>query len=96
MSNTHSSRLIGAANVTHPLSSEEACRPLHEQWGCLEHSPRQPHSLSSGQGCPYLAAAVGKRAYAVDIQGCQQHPTPTALACEPGLAFSKASYSKVS
>ena len=27
--NTHSSR---AANVTHPLSSGEGCRPLHEQW----------------------------------------------------------------
>ena len=59
--------------------------------GKLEHPPRQPqyaHPLSSGQGCLDLAAAVGKRAYVVDIQGCQQHPTPTALACEPGLARS--------
>ena len=39
-------------------------------------------------GLSVLGSCSGQKSiiYVVDIQGCQQHPTPTALAWEPGLA----------
>ena len=81
--------------LTHPGSSDCQSYAPTQQWVGLAMSGTSTRAASvctpSGRGCPCLAAEVGRRAYAVGIQGCQRHPNAIALACEPGLPISKVS-----
>ena len=78
--------------LTHPGSSDCQSYAPTEQWVRLGMSgtPTKAASVCTPTkqwaGLSRLGSCSGQRAYAVDIQGCQQHPNPTTLAREPGLA----------